>query len=142
MSDTRDTGNTEHGRNEVVRHEEELQARAVEAPPSELRARKRVETVEESRDVPRAVEHVDDLERIPAHERDSGEIERLPDGSISIPVLEEELVVTKRTVVKERVVIRKRTVTEHQRVTADLRKERVEIEGDDADVEIDRPDRR
>lgn len=66
----------------------------------------------------------------PAEEYDSGEIETLPDGSISIPILEEELVVTKRLVVKERIIVRKDTVTETRRVDAELRKERLEIEGD------------
>ena len=69
-----------------------------------------------------------DIERVSAAEGDSGEIETLADGSVSIPILEEELVVTKRTVVRERIVVRKRTVTEDQRVEADLRKERVVVE--------------
>ncbi len=63
----------------------------------------------------------------------------LPDGSVSIPILEEELVVTKRTVVRERILIRKRTVTEHQRVEAELRRERVELDSeDDAEIEGER----
>jgi uncharacterized protein (TIGR02271 family) len=67
------------------------------------------------------------VERVPAAEGDSGEVETLPDGSISVPVLEEELVVTKRVVVRERVIVRKRTTTERRRIEAELRKERVDL---------------
>ena len=62
---------------------------------------------------------------------DSGEIEYLEDGSVSIPVLEEELVVTKRTVVRERIIVRKQWITEAQRIQAELRRERVEIDAPD-----------
>ena len=101
-----------------------------------VRATKRIEARRVEEIVPRQIEHVDEVERTAPHEEDSGEIETLPDGSVSIPILEEELVVTKRTVVRERVVIRKRTVTEHARVEAELRKERVELDASgDVDVE-------
>ena len=71
-----------------------------------------------------------DVERAAPREGDSGEVETLPDGSISVPVLEEQLVVEKRMVVRERIIIRKRTVSEEHRVQAELRKERVEVEAD------------
>ncbi len=125
-------------REDIVRHEEELRLGTRVEDLGAVRARKEVgaERVEET--VPREVEHVDDLERVPAGEEDSGEVETLPDGSISIPVFEEELVVTKRLVVRERVVVRKRTEVEERRVEAELRKERVEIESTgDAEVEED-----
>jgi uncharacterized protein (TIGR02271 family) len=127
-------------REDIVRHEEELRlGRSVEDLGT-VRARKEVATERVEETVPREVEHVDDLERVPAGEGDSGEVETLPDGSISIPVFEEELVVTKRLVVRERVVVRKRTEVEERRVEADLRKERVEIESTgDAEVEEDAP---
>jgi len=70
-------------------------------------------------------------QRVPAGEDDSGQIETLPDGSISIPLFEEELVVTRRTVLRERVIIRKEHVTEWQRVEAELRHERVRFETDE-----------
>ena len=125
-------------REDIIRHEEELRlGRRVEEIGA-VRARKDVETERVEESVPRRVEHVDDLERIPAAEQDSGEVETLADGSISIPVFEEELVVTKRVVVRERVVVRKRTEVEDRRVEADLRRERVEIESTGAvDVEED-----
>src|SRR3954463_615497 len=71
------------------------------------------------------------VERFATGEGDSGEVETLPNGSISIPILEEELVVTKRIVVRERIVVRKELVTETEHVEADLRRERIEVdEGD------------
>ncbi len=111
----------------VVRAEEELDVGTAEEEAGRVRARKRVETEHVEELVPRHVEHAD-VERTPTGEGDSGEIETLPDGSVSIPILEEELVITKRTVVRERIVIRKRTVTEEHRVEAELRKERVELD--------------
>jgi uncharacterized protein (TIGR02271 family) len=88
---------------------------------------KRVDVENVAQDVPREVEHAS-VERHAPDEGDSGEMEILPDGSISIPVLEEELVVTKRKVVRERLVIRKEVVTETQRVEAELRRERVDVD--------------
>ena len=60
---------------------------------------------------------------------DSGEIEYLDDGGISVPLIEEELVVLKRKVVRERVVVRKNAQTETIAVEAHLRKERIETDG-------------
>jgi uncharacterized protein (TIGR02271 family) len=125
---------------ELIRHEEDVElGKAVEEARS-VRARKRVDTERAEQVIPRQVEHVDDVERVAATDSDSGEVEILADGSVSIPVFEEELVVTKRLVVRERVVIRKRTETEHRRVEADVRKERVELEAEgDAEIEHEAP---
>ena len=113
----------------VVRHEEELALDTREYEAGSVRARKRVETEQVERVEPRSVEY-GEFERAPADEADSGEIETLEDGSVSIPLFEERLVVKKELFVRERVILRKRTVTEHHRVEAELRKERIEIEGD------------
>ncbi len=122
----------------LVRHEEELVVDTRPIEYGEVRARKRVESERYDDVVDREVEYADELDRVPANEADSGEIETLPDGSVSIPVFEERLVVRKEIVVRERVILRKRTVTEHERVQAELRKERVEIEtsGDVLDSEV------
>lgn len=92
--------------------------------------RREVETDEVRGDYPRQFEQLAH-EQVPVDENDSGKIETLPDGSISIPLFAEELVVTKETVLRERVVIRKETITEWQRVEAELRRERVSFETDD-----------
>ncbi len=94
-----------------------------------VRARKHVETMRVDEVVPRLVEDAQ-LDRVPADENDSGKIETLEDGSISIPVYEERLVITKEVVLTERVVIRKQVETVTERVRDELRKERVEIETD------------
>jgi uncharacterized protein (TIGR02271 family) len=78
---------------------------------------------------PRDVEDIE-MEHIDPNEEDSGQIETLPDGSLSIPILEEELVITKRVVVRERIIIRKRIQKEQVLVEADLRRERVSIVAD------------
>ena len=114
----------------LTRHEEELEVEKSSEQIGAVRARKKVETEKVEQRVPRDVEDAD-VERIPAGgEEDSGEIETLPDGSISIPLFEEQLVVTKRLVVRERIIIRKRTTTEIERIEATLRAEQIEIEED------------
>jgi uncharacterized protein (TIGR02271 family) len=112
--------------NELVLHEEEMDLATAVREVGVIRARKRIANEEVDEVFPRTVERAD-VERIAPNERDSGEIETLPDGSISIPVLEEELVVTKRVVVRERIVIRKETNVEQHEVRAELRRERLEI---------------
>ena len=114
-------------RPDVVRHAEELNLATRPTAIRDVFVAKRVEVENVTQDVPRAVEHAS-VERVAPAEGDSGEIEILPDGSISIPVLEEELVVTKRKVVRERLVIRKEIVTETERVEAELRRERVDVD--------------
>lgn len=117
-------------RAEVTRHEEELEARTEAIEVGSVRLRKTTDSEEQSEDVTREREEAD-CERTEPFEHDSGEIETLPDGSVSVPVFEEELVVTKRLVVRERVLIRKRTITESERVQATLKKERVEVDIDE-----------
>ena len=117
---------------EVVRSEEELRVGTEDVEVGRVRARKVVDHERVERVVPRDTEYAD-VERAPVDgATDSGEVETLPDGSISIPVFEERLVVEKRLVVRERVIIRKYRVTEEHRIEADLRRERLEVEADDA----------
>jgi stress response protein YsnF len=107
--------------------------------PGDFEVRKKAGTVHHvSKDVsvervaecfPRNVEDIE-MEHIEPNEEDSGEIETLPDGSLSIPILEEELVITKRVVVRERIIIRKQIQKEQMLVEADLRRERVSIVAD------------
>jgi uncharacterized protein (TIGR02271 family) len=113
----------------VVRHEDELQLEMQEYEAGSVRARKRVETEHVDRVEPRSAEY-GDFERAPVSDGDSGEIETLEDGSISIPLFEERLVVSKELFVRERVILRKRTVTEQHRIETELRKEQIEVDGD------------
>lgn len=119
------------GEAELVRSEEELAVGVAERRAGTVRANKSVEVEHVEQLVDRGIEHAD-VERAAPVEGDSGEIETLPDGSISVPVFEEQLVVEKRLVVRERVIIRKHTVVEHELVQADLKKERVDVEADEA----------
>ena len=120
----------------LVLHEEELSLARAPGEAGRVRARKRVETEKVERIVPRERELFDEVERRAPADGDTGEVETLPDGSVSIPILEEELVVTKRTVVRERVIVRKVTVVEQEQVEAELRRERLEIDADPG-VEIE-----
>ena len=113
----------------VVRHEEELVTDTVVAEAGRVGVHKLVEHERVETVVPTNTEHAE-FERQGPAEGDSGEVEVLPDGSVSIPVFEEELVIEKRLVVRERVIVRKHTGTEERRVEADLRRERVEVEAD------------
>jgi uncharacterized protein (TIGR02271 family) len=115
----------------LVRHEEELRVDVAPREAGSVRAATSVESVRVRESFPRQIERVEAVDRLPAEAGDSGQIETLADGSVSIPVFEEELVITKRLVVRERVIVRKATVTEHQAVEADLRRERIEVEVDE-----------
>ena len=115
----------------VVRSEERLDVGTVEREAGKVRIRKDVETVPYDEVVSYLAEAAD-VERVGPDPDDSGEVETLPDGTLSIPVIEEQLVVEKRRVVVERVLVRKRQETREQRVTTELQRERVTVEADAA----------
>lgn len=122
---------------ELELHEEELRIDTRTYEAGAVRARKTVESRNFDDVVPRDVEDAD-VERVPSGPGDSGQVETLPDGSISIPLLEEELVVTKRLVVRERIIIRKRITTVQEHVHTELRTEQVQLETEgDAEVEVE-----
>lgn len=124
---------------ESVAYEERLRTDTEAADGGSVHFRKSVDTERHEETVPRGVEHADVERGGPTGEGDSGEILTLEDGSISVPVFEEQIVVEKRLVVRERVIIRKHTVTEEHRVSADLRRERLEIDADDDVLRTDPP---
>ena len=123
----------------MTRSEERMTVGTTSEEVGAARAVKRVETENVSTRVERGTEHAElDREAVLDIETDSGEVETLPDGSLSIPVFEEQLVISKRLVVRERVIIRKHTVYEEQVVSADLRREQLEVEAvGDAVIEDD-----
>ena len=117
----------------VVRHEERAEVGTEPAEAGSVHVRKHVESHPVEYSVPRDVEHVDTSERIAVtDEGDSGEVEVLDDGSVSIPVFEEVLVVTKRLVVRERVIVRKHTVVDEYKLQTDLRREHISVDADDS----------
>jgi len=95
-----------------------------------VRVKKHVETYPVEEVVSRSIEHADTSERLPAVEGDTGEVQTLEDGSVSIPVFEEVLVVTKKLVVRERVIVRKRTVIDEHTLQTELRREHVTVDTD------------
>jgi uncharacterized protein (TIGR02271 family) len=113
----------------VVRYEEEASVGKRSETAGDVSVRRFVEQEMVRAEFPRQRDALAQ-ETAPVNENDSGEIEMLPDGSISIPLFEEELVVTKRTVLRERIIIRTESVTDLETVEAELRRERVSFDGD------------
>jgi uncharacterized protein (TIGR02271 family) len=124
----------------VTRHEEELRVGTRTEAYGSVVLRKTVGSGHVSESVPIDVESAQTVSTPPL-EGDSGEILTLPDGSVSVPVFEEEIVVTKRLVVRERILIRKTHVTEEAIVEAELRRERVDIEADPGTMDVRNSDR-
>ncbi|WP_182525285.1 DUF2382 domain-containing protein [Nocardioides dongkuii] len=124
---------------EVTRHEERTQVGKEVHESGSVHVRKHVETYPVEETVSRSVEHADTSERVPALEGDSGEVETRPDGSVSIPVFEEVLVVTKKLVVRERVIVRKNTVVDEHVLRTELRREHVTVDADEG-VELEHRD--
>jgi uncharacterized protein (TIGR02271 family) len=118
----------ERDESSLVRHQERLRITKGIEEIGTLRIRKEVEPAEIEGEVPRGLERAK-VQRVAPGAEDSGEIETLPDGSVSIPVFEEELVISRRLVVRERIVVTKHTVYQPEHIREDVRRERVEIEG-------------
>jgi uncharacterized protein (TIGR02271 family) len=111
----------------VTRHEEELRVGKRDVEAGRARLRKWVETEPVSEDVELRRERArvtrEPVER-PAADAEIGEEE------VDIPLRAEEAVVQKETVAKERVGLEKDVEAGRETVGGDVRKERVEVEGD------------
>ena len=110
----------------VIRHEQELDVGTRTTQYGSVVLRKDVDIHDVEDVVPVGTERAD-VERAEPLEDDSGEIETLPDGTVSVPVFEEEVVITKRLRVRERVLIKKTTETHDEIVRAEVRTENVEV---------------
>ena len=116
----------------MTRSEEELRVGKVSREAGRARLRKWVETEHVTETVPVAREEVR-IEREPITEAN---VDRALDGpAISeeeheVVLHEEQAVASKEAVPKERVRLDTEVVTEQQTVSGDVRKERVEVEGD------------
>jgi uncharacterized protein (TIGR02271 family) len=121
------TRGTRKGGESVTRSEEELRVGKRETEAGRARLRKWVETEPASADVDlkRETAHVT-RERIdqPVGDADIGEEE------LDMPLRREEAVAGKETVAKERVGLEKDVDTKNETVSDELRKERVDVEGD------------
>ena len=126
MENKRTETMTEHDNElRVQRTEEELAAGTREREAGELRVKKNVRTDRERVEVPTRHEEVS-VERVPL----SGEASEaeIGDDEVTMPVTEEEVVVSKRPVVKEEVRIRKDVVEDTQIVEEDVRREEIEVD--------------
>jgi uncharacterized protein (TIGR02271 family) len=109
----------------VQRSEEELRAGTREREAGALNVRKRVRTDREQVRVPKKREEVS-VERVPVNEVGTGA--EIGDDEVSMPVVEEEVVVDKRAVVKEELRLRKDVVEDEEVVEEDVRKEEVDVD--------------
>jgi uncharacterized protein (TIGR02271 family) len=109
----------------VQRSEEELRAGTREREAGRLNVRKRVRTDREQVRVPTRREEVS-VERVPVNEEGTGA--EIGEDEVSMPVVEDEVVVDKRSVVKEEIRVRKDVVEDEEVVEEDVRKEEVDVE--------------
>ena len=116
----------------MTRSEEELRVGTADRERGRARLVKYVETEHVEKTVPVRREKAR-IEREPITDENADEALAGPDISEEeheVVLHEEEAVVEKRTVPKERVRLDKETVTDEQQVSEEVRKERIETEGD------------
>jgi uncharacterized protein (TIGR02271 family) len=109
----------------LTRSEEELAVGTRRRMAGKVEVRKRVETEHVEQSVPVTREEVT-VERRPA--RGMAAKPEIGEDEIVVPVTEEEVVAAKRAVPKEEVVIKKRPVRDEKTVSADVKKERIDVE--------------
>ena len=108
----------------VERQEEELRAGVREREAGQVNVRKTVHTEREQIAVPKKREEVS-VDRVPVNDGTPGEI---GEDEVSVPVVEEEVVVEKRPVIKEEVRVRKDVVQDEEIVEEEVRKEEIDID--------------
>lgn len=113
------------GEARLILSEEEFSVAKREVQAGEVVIVKRVETEHVRETVPLRRQEVT-MERRPAPEGMGMETRTVGDEML-IPIVEEELVITKRLVVREVMAVKKREFTEEETVEADLRRERIEV---------------
>jgi uncharacterized protein (TIGR02271 family) len=97
-----------------------------EREAGQVRVNKHVRTDREQIRVPKRREEVS-VERVPVEGREASEAE-IGEDEISMPVVEEEVVVEKRPEVKEEIRVRKDVVHDEEVVEEDVRREEVDVE--------------
>jgi len=119
--------------NAMTRSEEELRVGTTERETGRVRLRKHIVTENVSETVPVQREEVR-IEREPITDANVGDAHDGPDLSEEeheVTLRAEEAVVQKDVVPKERVRVDKDVVTEQQQVDEELRKEQIEVDGDE-----------
>ena len=118
----------------MTRSEEELRLDKIRRPSGLVRLRKSVTTEQVSATVPVQRETAR-IEREPITDANVGDAMRggdLTEEEHELVLSEEEVTVDKQVVPKERVRLDKDVVTEDRSVTEDVRKEQIDVEGDQA----------
>ncbi|HET7459777.1 MAG TPA: PRC and DUF2382 domain-containing protein [Longimicrobium sp.] len=118
----------EGGEERMTLAEEELALYKNRVSAGSVDVHKRVETRHVRESVPVMHEEVT-VERRRVDNPDASTEVRYEGDTMIVPIVEEELVVQKRTVVREELVIRRKQVEREQVVEADLRRERVDVDG-------------
>lgn len=116
----------------MTRSEEELRVGKASRPVGQVRLRKWVETEPVSQTVPVSREEVR-VEREPVTAANVDQAmagAEISEGEHQVTLHEEQVVAAKQAVPKERVRLEKDVVTDEETVGADLRKERIDVEGD------------
>lgn len=116
------------GEQRMTLAEEELALYKNRVQAGSVDVHKRVETRHVRESVPVMHEEVT-VERRAVDNPDASAEVRYEGDTMIVPIVEEELVVQKRTVVREELVIRRKQVEREQVVEADLRRERVDVDG-------------
>ncbi|MGZ6124061.1 MAG: YsnF/AvaK domain-containing protein [Myxococcales bacterium] len=109
--------------------EEQVRVEKRKRKAGEVRVSKSVVTEEKQVNVPVTREEVR-VERVPSGRQASEGDARFAREDVSVPVMEEEVVVSKRPVVREEVRIHTEAHQEQRPVTASVRREEVEIDED------------
>jgi uncharacterized protein (TIGR02271 family) len=107
--------------------EEQLAVGKRTVQAGEVAVHKKVDTRRVEQEVELVREEVS-VDRRPLSADSAADIHDIGEEEIRVPVMREEAVVEKRTVPIEEVVIRKEAVADTQRVSADLRKETVDVD--------------
>ena len=116
----------------VQRTEEELRAGTREREAGKVNVRKRVRTDREEVRVPKRREEVT-VDRVPVDESDGERAaaeSEIGEDDVSVPVVEDEVVVEKKPVAKEEIRVRKDVIDDEEVVEEDVRKEELEVDDD------------
>ena len=126
------SGRTPRSGDAMTRSEEELRVGTAKREQGRVRLKKHVVTEDVQETVPVRREDVR-VEREPITDENVDEAMSGPDiseGEHEVTLMEEEVVVDKRTVPKERVRLEKDVETDEEQISEQVRKEKVEVEDD------------
>jgi stress response protein YsnF len=119
------------GASGLIRHEERVVVGRDQVEAGRVTLHKVVESVPVEDTLTASAEQFDHVEHVPVTGEDSGRIETLEDGSISIPLFEEQYVIERRIVVRERVIVSKGVEVERRVIQTELRRERITVDEPD-----------